>query len=565
MNGPGHVEAYVRLTPDASAEAIIEALTGGEQTTIIDLLRARAQIHGDTPFLTWRADGELETWTYAQAWELVERTAAGWRELGVAAGDRVASFVWNSPQAVWAWLGALAAGGIYIPINRHLRGSLLRDQLERARPRFLVTELEALEVMDEHADTLSIALVFTDRKVPRGRVSLETLKATAPTPVPPLDPAAVGFITFTSGSTGRSKAVRLPNNALIRSAVAYASPSVLDLGVGDVLFGWNPLFHLGALIPLAIASGAECALYPSFSATRFWDQVNESRATYVEGFPVMIDYLLRQPPSEAERSHRLRTFFVAGYDGERWAQAARRFVLELANVAYDMSETGLVLHNRSGCEAPVGSCGRPYPGWEVRLELEDGSHSVEGPAAGELVIRPTVSHLLFEGYEDDGEATVDAWRDLWFHTGDWMERDAEGYYFLRGRVANRIRRRGENVSEEELVRLLKLHPGVRSAAVVAVPSPKGEHDIKVALVPEANATPFDLDGYVEWCRDGLPRFMMPRYFEVWNDLPMLPSEKVDVVRLRKHSASMVDIELDARFVEGRAMQPDRDHAASQEA
>jgi crotonobetaine/carnitine-CoA ligase len=539
-----------------AAETMIKALTGSDQTTMIDMLRARARLHGDAVFLTWRTEDDVTSWTYAQAWQQVERTASGWLDLGLAEGDRVASFVWNSPQAVWAWLGAAGAGATFIPINRHLRGALLRDQLERVAPRYLVTELEARDVLGQ-IDSVRPNLVFTDAKVPVGSVSLHTLNRTAPRPIAELDPAAIGFVTFTSGSTGRSKAVRLPNSALIRSASAYASPAVLDLGMGDVLFGWNPLFHLGALIPLAIASGAECALYPSFSASRFWEQVNESGATYVEGFPVMIDYLLSQPPTAAERSHRLRAFFVAGYDEEVWANAFDRFGIPLANIAYDMSETGLVLYNDGASDAPAGSCGRPYPGWEVELEGEDGTH-LRGPGAGELVVRPTRPGLLFEGYEDDGEATVDAWRDLWFHTGDWVERDADGYYYLRGRMANRIRRRGENVSEEELVRLLKLHPEVSAAAVVAIPSPKGEHDIKVALVPRAASTPFDLDAYVAWCRSELPRFMMPRFFEVWTELPVLPSEKIDVVRLRKASATMIDIELDARFVFDPAAAPIRD-------
>lgn len=529
-----------------TAEDLIRALTGHDRTSMIDLLRVRSKLHGDARFLTWRVDDLVESWTYEQAWTEVERTAAGWRQRGLEVGDRVASFAWNSPDVVWAWLGALGAGATFVPINRHLRGALLADQMERVRPRFVVADSEGLGVLKSAVLAHSEAPVWvtTDAVDDPDAVAFRDIRSAEAEPISSLDPSAVGLITFTSGSTGRSKAVRLSNHNLIRSACAYASPSVLDLTVGDVLFGWNPLFHLGALIPLTIASGAECALYPGFSASRFWQQVNESGATYVEGFPVMIDYLLNQEPDQRERTHRLRTFFVAGYDPVAWVRAEQRFGVEISNVAYDMSETGLVLFSPPGGGAPAGSCGIPYPGWEVALVADDRSHVV-GAGAGEMVIRPTQPDLMFEGYEGDAEATVAAWRDLWFHTGDWMERDADGHHFLRGRMANRIRRRGENVSEEELLRLLRMHPHLRAVAVVAMPSKRGEHDIKVAVEPHEPA--FDLTAFVGWCRAELPRFMMPRYFEIWSELPVLPSAKVDVVRLRTPAVSMVDIETDPRF------------------
>lgn len=520
------------------AEGLLVSVLGRERGSLLDMFCARAELHPDATFLSWH-DGihPPRSWTYAEAWTEVRRCAAGWRALGISPGARVASFVWNHPRAVWAWLGATATGATYVPLNRHLRGPLLADQLKRSKAAFVVTELAALPILG----ALEPTPVLIDDEVPAGRLSFASVSAHEPGPVESLDPGAVGYITFTSGSTGRSKAVRLPNNALLRAACAYACPDLLDLGQGDVLFAWSPLSHLGGLVPLALAGGAECALHPRFSASRFWSQLESCGATYVEGFPVMIDYLLNRPASGSERRHRLRYFFVAGHDRERWRAAERRFGIAISNVAFDMSETGVILANPPAAGAPEGSCGRPAPGWDVTLRDDDGD-TVQGPGHGELLVRPTAPDIIFAGYEDDADATVRAWRDLWFATGDLFDRDLDGNYRFRGRAAHRIRRRGENVSEEELNALLKSHPDIAAAAVVAIPSARGEDDIKAALVP--GCEPFDLTGYIAWCRTTLPRHMMPRYFETMADLPVTPSQKLDVTLLQEPSPAVVDTESD---------------------
>jgi acyl-CoA synthetase (AMP-forming)/AMP-acid ligase II len=233
----------------------------------------------------------------------VERTAAGWRALGVEQDTRVASFAWNSPQAVWAWFGAIGAGATYVLLNRLLRGPLLRDQLERSAPAFVVTELEALKILDEAWASGGVWYVFTDDEVPAGLVALNALRSTKRAEVDRLDPSAIGLITFTSGSTGRSKAVRLTHNSVVRGGCAYACG--LGLSETDVIHGWNPLFHWGGMLFYALGAGAEYALYPRFSASKFWAQVAESGATFVEGFPVLLEYLLRQPITPDECNHTL--------------------------------------------------------------------------------------------------------------------------------------------------------------------------------------------------------------------------------------------------------------------
>lgn len=515
------------------AEGLLTSVLRRERGSLLDMLRARAGRHPETTFLSWRDGADPpRAWSYGEAWIEVCRCAAGWRAVGVGPGHRVASFASNHPRVIWAWFGATAAGATYIPLNRHLQGPLLADQLQRSHASFVVTELDALQALE--AVDAGQTPVLVDEQVPAGRLSIAALCAHEPGPVEELDPAAIGYITFTSGSTGRSKAVRLPNNSLVRGGCAYAA--ALGLGREDVILGWNPLFHWGGMVLYALGAGCEYALYPRFSASRFWEQAVECGATFVEAFPAVLDYLLNQPPSPAEREHRLELMLIGGYDEAAWSRARERFGVRLTN-AFGMSEAEAVL--LPDATTPQGWCGRPAPGWEVALR-DDRGHTLQGPGRGELLIRPTVPDVMFAGYEDDAGATVDAWRDLWLHTGDLFDRDADGHHHFLGRAAHRIRRRGENVSEEELNALLKSHPQVAAAAVVAVRSDKGEDDIKAALVPRGE--PFDLRSYIAWCRTSLPRHMMPRYFETMSELPELQSAKIDIARLRELSTGTVDAE-----------------------
>ena len=227
---------------------------------------------------------------------------------------------------------------------------------------------------------------------------------------------------------------------------------------------------------------------------------------------------------------------IGGYDEESWRAAEERFGLTLTN-AFGASEAEAVILPDSGRPLLPGSCGRAAPGWTVALRDEEG-FTTEGAASGELVLRPDVPDVMFRGYEGDWEATVEKWRDLWYHTGDWFSRSADGDYFFQGRMANRIRRRGENVSEAELTSLLKTYPRIASLVVLPVESENGEDDIKVAIVPEDDR--FAVGEYITWCRLTVPKYMMPRYFETWPALPELQSGKIDLTRLAQITDRTVD-------------------------
>lgn len=523
----------------SGAERLMEAVLGDRRGSLLGMLEARSRLHPDAPFLSWHAPGEEATWSYAQAWQAVRCANGGWRRLGVRPDSVVATFLGNHPDAVWAWFGAQAAGAVWAPINRGLRGPLLAELLDRTGADHLLVDADALEdLRSSGVDLDAYDLVFAGEGVPiRGSVTITELLREQPVDPMELEPASVGYLSYTSGSTGRTKAARLPHNHLVRHGAAYAH--AFRFGPGDVTYGWNPLFHMGGCLPATMAGGAEYALYPRFSASRFWDQVRESRATYIEGFPVIIQILAQQPPTDRDRDHSLRTIFVAGGDPQSVATAETRFGVRVVN-AYGMTEAEAVMLPDLSLPSPEGSCGLLDPGYEVKV-LDEAGAAVGDGVVGELVLRPRVHDILFKGYEGDAEATIEAWEDLWFHTGDLMRRDESGYYYFLGRKAHRIRRRGENVSELELTRLLQSHPAVHEAVVVTVPSELGEDDIKACLVL-GQGQHLSAPEYATWCRSSIPKYMRPRYFEIYPELPRLSLGKVDIQEARSLTDSVYDAE-----------------------
>jgi crotonobetaine/carnitine-CoA ligase len=526
-------------TREANAtDLAMRSVLGRDRGTMIDFLEARAALHGEATFLSWRGEGSLQKWTYAEAWEEVRRTAAGWRALGCQPGTRIASYASNCPNVVWAWFGAQAAGAVWVAINRKLLGNLLSDQLGRSEASLLVTETGALpELQALELDVSKWTIVLVDKPAPSSSyVLVDELRKAEPRPLDPQDPDAVQLISYTSGSTGRTKAARLPNFHMIRHGVAYAQG--FGLGRTDVTFGWNPLFHMGGVMMESLGGGLEHALYPNFSASRFWHEVRESGATYLLGFPVVVKILLGMPESPRDRDHSLRKMFCVGLDEKAESEAEERFGFTIVN-AYGGTEAEAVTVPLPTERQPRGSCGLLHPDWRAQL-VDDRGAQVELGEIGEMLVRPTVPGNLFQGYEGDAEATVNAWRDLWYRTGDLFRQDDRGYFYFAGRKAHRLRRRGENISEVELRQLLESHPAVSEVCVVAVPSEMGEDEIKCAI-QLVEGEELDVVTYHEWCVANIPQYMLPRYYLLCDELPRLPLGKADVREVRDRTDGVVDI------------------------
>jgi carnitine-CoA ligase len=496
---------------------------GSEDGSVPALLRARRRLSGSSVYLRWYD----RSWTFEQTLSEAERFAGFLKRSGDAPGARCGTYLPNCPEALWSWFGTLVAGNAYVPFNRAQRGDLLIDQIARARVSVLVVDEAALEEVD--IENLPVQKLIVVGEAPQAWGPIEILPYAAVGESerwegvsPP--PLSLSTVMFSSGSTGRSKAVALPHNQAYRGAVNVAQ--AMGLRSDDVWHEWLPHYHMmGALYALLapLAAGAQVDLRPRFSRSQFWPEVKAGNATVIGGMANVFRWLAEPDVTSTDTAHCVRLALIAGTDPEMKRAFADRFGVRVMDF-YGMTECEPVTVP-SVTRRDDWSHGAADADYDVAI-VDAAGTPVAGGSVGEIVCRPRRPGVLFREYEEDPDSTVLAWRDLWFHTGDRGHLDDAGrLHFLERNVAS-LRHLGENVSAFELEQIITKAPGVAVALALGVPVGEGEDDVKVVVVPEADAelVPSDLHA---WCRLNMASFMVPRYIEVRDALATFGIGKID--------------------------------------
>jgi crotonobetaine/carnitine-CoA ligase len=480
--------------------------------------------------------------------EASRRVAAGLREAGVEPGDRVALLLTNRVEFLTAFFAISQLGAVSVPLNTALRGDVLSYMLDSVGPCRLITEPVLAEqigsVVVGHPGVTQMWSVGTDGALP-GADDFAALAHAAPLadPLAP-QPWELASILFTSGTTGPSKGVMWSHNLGI--CLAENSTWVMGYTSEDVVYTCLPLFHINALFTAFYAgllARAPVVVAPRFSASSFWREIGENGVTVANMLGAMGAILWRQEPSPAEREHRLRLSMVVPFPKGYSTEFEERFAVRVTEL-YGSTDTGIPLGVPFG-ESRPGSCGVPTPGWECLLVDEDDEPVPVGEV-GELVVRPTRPFVGQLGYWNMPEHTLEAHRNQWFHTGDVLVQDADGWYSFADRRKDALRVSGENVSSFEVEQAMLTHPAVVEAAVYAVPSELGEDSVMVAVVlePGASAEPEELRTHVE---PRLPYFAVPRYVDVREHLPKTPTEKVRKAVLRDEGITSSTWDAGARW------------------
>jgi len=344
--------------------------------------------------------------------------------------------------------------------------------------------------------------------------------ATPPSTAP--DPKAVALLMYTSGTTGSAKGVvyRYEDSSTKRLRLL----SHLLYEPGEVLYTCLPLFHANALLLTsvqALNTGGKIALGRRFSASRFWGEASELSATTFNALGAMVPILLKQPPGESDRRHSVRLVVSAACPASAWKPFEQRFGVRLIEAYGAVDGGGFVTLNLGN--APVGSIGKPLGG-RYRLVDEQGRDVPIGEP-GELWIWTGRSGARRVEYYRDAKATADKSRGDWLCTGDLLRRDAQGNLYFVGRRSDAMRRRGENVSAHEVESVLSQHPDVLECAVFGVPSELGEEDIMAVVVPIEGRS-LDPGELRQFMSSRLARHALPRYFEVFSELPKTGTHRV---------------------------------------
>jgi crotonobetaine/carnitine-CoA ligase len=506
--------------------------------TIRELTERRARESRDTPFCLF-GDTAL---TFGGLDERVNRLAHGLGEAGIHPGDRVAVMLPTHPEHVVTLLALAKLGATHVPVNFHLKGPGLTYVLEHCEARALIADpryADALAPVLPGLPHLDLIVQRGDGALAGGRkvVRLEELAARG-TPHPPREVAnAVVAIMYTSGTTGPPKGVMLGDR--MYRAAGYAAGLAADVRPGDVVFQWEPYHHIVGVqtFMLCLHYGVTAALVERFTASGFWDQVRRYRATQIHYLGGVLTLLLKQEPRSDDARHTVRIAYGAAAPAALWPEFERRFGVTIRE-GYGMTEaSSFTTVNLAG---RVGSIGTPLPYFEVKIVGDDG-RPLPPRRMGEIVQRAREPGVIMTGYFKNPEATAATLRDGWLHTGDLGSCDEEGFFYFAGRKKDSVRRRGENVSAWEVERVVNLHPAVEESAVIGVPSPMGEDDIKVFVRPAAGQV-VDPLALVRFCEEHLAYFQVPRYVEVIDAFPKTPTERIRKEELSRSVERAWDLE-----------------------
>jgi len=467
-----------------------------------------------------------ETWSYAQLRQKVRKLAGGFHDQGVGRGDHVAVWMFDSKEAILTFFAINYLGAVFVPLNTAYKGQVLSHVLNVSDAKVIVAHGQLLERLGE-VDVAQIekAIAVGEYVLPEAinGVDFYGVESTASEPPEldrPIEPWDVQSIIFTSGTTGPSKGVLSSYLHIFTNA----GPETWHFVTGEDRFLINmPIFHIGGMgvIFVMLCRGGSIAVMDGFDTEKFWPFVRESKTTAFFLLGVMTTFLLKQEPSDDDKNHDVRLAFMVPLT-ETCTEFYERFGIDVYTI-FNMTEISSPIVSEPN-PTKRGTCGKKREGVDVRLVDENDCEVAPGEI-GEMIVRTDRPWGMNSGYYKNPEATAEAWRNGWFHTGDCFRQDDEGYFYFVDRMKDAMRRRGENISSFEVEAEVVAYPSVREAAAYAVPSDLGEDDVMISVAPVAGKD-IDLKDLVEFLGERMPYFMVPRYIRVLDELPKTPSSKV---------------------------------------
>ena len=507
--------------------------------SLLDALEEQGTLYADEPWVQM-TDGPVLTFGAARA--AAARVAGFLDGLGVVPGDAVILMLPNGLDFIRAWLGVGRLGATAVLLNPELRGSFLEHQVRNCGA--------ALAIVDA-------ALVDTFREATRGIATLQRIcvagaSGAAPQPsdfalwaqAPPWSGARPRHldtfcIMYTSGTSGPAKGVVMPH----AHCTLYGIGTIrcFELGPHDRYYIVLPLFHVNGLLMqlgATLLAGITAVVRPRFSASAWLADVREFRATVTNTLGTLAAFIMAQPASRADRDHGLRAVLNAPNPPQHEAEFRARFGVRDVLSGYGMTECNIPVWGRLGQSRP-GAAGWTHAD---HFELIVADPDTDLPRAtgevGEILVRPRIPFGFMRDYHGLPDRTVEAWRNLWFHTGDAATMAADGLVTFVDRIKDCIRRRGENISASEIETVVAALAGVAEVCACAVPSGRiGDDDEILLAVVVAPAADLTREAIAAHADAQLPRFARPRFIRILPELPKTATGKVQRAVLRRDGAA----------------------------
>lgn len=491
----------------------------GDPATVRALVERQAVARPGSPYLIDPESGRSITFAALRGHAL--GVAAILAAHGLQPGDRVALLMPNGPDAAGLFVAVMAAGAVVTPLSLLARPEQLAYVLTHSRCRLVFTAPDLLpglhQALEQVDHAVAVAVVQTLPQDPGGAW-----------PWP--EPSGDALLMYTSGTTGKPKGVRLSHGNVLAGARFVSAAHAL--GPDDRVLAVLPLYHINAQIVTVLAPlfhGGSAVVPPRFSVGNFWRQAAEWRCTWINVVPTIIAYLLNgEDPGCDLSALRFCRSASAPLAPEHHVAFEARFGIGIIETM-GLTETAAPVFTNplDPARRKVGSPGTAFGN---RARIAD-------PATGEILADGEAGEIqvaglnVMAGYLDNPEETAGAFTaDGWLRTGDLGYSDADGFYFVTGRLKELIIKGGENIAPREIDEVLLTHPAVLEAAAVGVPDPLYGQEIEAAVVlkPGAGA---DAAALRAFCEDRLGRFKSPRAIRVLSELPKGPSGKVQRLRL----------------------------------
>jgi len=463
-------------------------------------------------------------------------------DFGISTGTACALILPNGIDFIQCWFASLFAGLTDVPINHDLKKTSLLFGLQNAEAKVIFCEKEGLasllnEQVHEYLKFVKL-IVIIDSK------TLDDLQdQTKSLPIAPkiiylselfsgsysqniweeIDGTALASIRYTSGTTGLPKGIMHSHLHMINKATSWNE--IMEYGKGDVLYSPFPLHHSLASnngVIATLLSGGTMAGVARFSASGYWDDIRQEKATIGHILDPMVPMLLKQPENIKDTEHNCRMLWTA------WPNNSfeRRFRTKLLPI-YAMAEIGVIAYTKRKEQDNSRNCGKVVPEMQVKIVDTSDRFLPEGEQ-GEIVIRPQIPHRIMLGYRGNLDATMRAFHNLWYHTGDEGFINNQGELHFLGRLGDGIRRRGVNISSEQVEFEILQNPKVLECAVIGVPADLGEHDILAFIV--WLQVPLDeqlaLKELSDFIFERLPKQYAPRFLQGIEILPRTNTGKL---------------------------------------
>jgi carnitine-CoA ligase len=461
-------------------------------------------------------------------------------ELGVQPGDTVATLMLNCEEIIYSWLACAKLGAIHVPMHAEW-GEQLIDQIRTANAKVALADFDlAGHLARAGVDVPQLEHIVVRATEDRaaelaagGKADLHPMEyflsgddsAVRSTRQPRWDDLSA--ILFTGGTTGRSKGVAMSHNYVV--SMARAAAAQVGFTSDSVAFQPSPLYHVGATIGAVmcpLVQGGTGATELRFDPTTYWERTRAYGATSVSLRMPMIVMLLAEPVRQDDAANPVRYSTAPQIPKDVRLEFERRFAIRLVH-SYANSEAIPMLVGVADDPPPPGRSGKPNPDMEVRL-FDDEDREVAQGDVGEFVVRPRKPCIMFSGYYNNPDATVRAWRNLWFHTGDLGRVHADGWWSVVDRKGDELRAGGQVYSTFEIEGSVLRFPGVVEAAVYSLSVPGGT-EVKMCL--RLSQSELDFDAFVRFCEEKLP--LVPRYIEIVDDFPRGAASRVQKYKLRE--------------------------------